>query len=70
MVTFTRAQGGLPVLVFRRDGTASENGVIYLSTLAGLSIDRTADVRAVEISRAPAARRGIPSRPAAGRAAQ
>jgi prepilin-type N-terminal cleavage/methylation domain-containing protein len=53
VVTFTKAQGGLPVLVFRRDGTASENGVIYLSTLAGLSVDRTADVRAVEISQGP-----------------
>ena len=52
VVTFTRAQGILPVLVFRRDGTASEDGGVYLSTLAGLSIDRTADVRAIEISRA------------------
>jgi prepilin-type N-terminal cleavage/methylation domain-containing protein len=52
VVTFTRAQGVLPVLVFRRDGTASEDGGVYLSTLAGLSIDRTTDVRAIEISRA------------------
>lgn len=52
VVTFTRAQGILPVLVFRRDGTASEDGGVYLSTIAGLSIDRTSDVRAVEISRA------------------
>jgi prepilin-type N-terminal cleavage/methylation domain-containing protein len=52
VVTFSRAQGILPVLIFRRDGTASENGGVYLSTIAGLSVDRTADVRAVEISRA------------------
>lgn len=52
VVTFTRAQGILPVLVFRRDGTASEEGGVYLTTIAGLSIDRTADVRAVEIARA------------------
>ena len=52
VVTFTRAQGILPVLIFRRDGTASEDGGVYLSTIAGLSVDRTADVRAVEISRA------------------
>lgn len=52
IVTFTRAQGILPVLVFRRDGTASEDGGVYLSTIAGLSVDRTADVRAVEIARA------------------
>jgi prepilin-type N-terminal cleavage/methylation domain-containing protein len=52
VVTFTRAQGILPVLVFHRNGTASEDGGVYISTIAGLSIDRTADVRAVEISRA------------------
>ena len=52
VVTFTRAQGILPVLIFRRDGTASEDGGVYLSTVAGLSVDRTSDVRAVEIDRA------------------
>ena len=52
VVTFTRAQGVLPALIFRRDGTASEDGGVYISTLAGLSIDRTADVRAIEVSRA------------------
>ena len=52
VVTFTRAQGVLPVLIFRRDGTASEDGGVYITTLAGLSIDRTADVRAIEIARA------------------
>ncbi|HWN18352.1 MAG TPA: prepilin-type N-terminal cleavage/methylation domain-containing protein [Gemmatimonadales bacterium] len=52
VVTFTRAQGILPVLVFHRDGTASEDGGVYVTTIAGLAVDRTADVRAVEISRA------------------
>ena len=52
VVTFTRAQGILPVLIFRRDGTASEDGGVYITTISGLSVDRTADVRAVEISRA------------------
>jgi len=51
-VTFTRTQDGLPVVVFHRDGTTSENGGVYLSTLAGLSIGRAGDVRAVEIARA------------------
>jgi prepilin-type N-terminal cleavage/methylation domain-containing protein len=51
-VSFTRMQGVLPVLVFRRDGTASENGVVYLSTIAGLSTGRSTDTRAVEITRA------------------
>ena len=52
VVTFTRAQGILPVLIFRRDGTASEDGGVYITTISGLSVDRTTDVRAIEISRA------------------
>jgi hypothetical protein len=40
------------LLVFRRDGSASENGAIYLSTAQGLSIGRSADTRAVEVARA------------------
>jgi len=51
-VSFTRTQGALPVLVFHRDGTASENGIIYLSTISGLSTGRSADTRALEIARA------------------
>jgi prepilin-type N-terminal cleavage/methylation domain-containing protein len=51
-VNFTRTQGGLPIVIFRRDGSASENGGVYTTTVAGLSLDRTADVRAVEVSRA------------------
>jgi MSHA pilin protein MshC len=31
-VNFTQTQSGLPVVVFRRDGTASENGGFYLTT--------------------------------------
>jgi Tfp pilus assembly protein FimT len=53
VVTFSKTQGALPVLIFRRDGTASESGVVYLTTIAGLSIDRTSDVRAVEVSAGP-----------------
>lgn len=49
-VTFTRTQGLLPIVVFRRDGSASENGGLYLSTVAGLATGRTSDVRAVEVS--------------------
>ncbi len=52
IVNFTRAQGILPVLIFRRDGSASEDGGVYLSTIAGLSVDLQSDVRAVEVSRA------------------
>jgi prepilin-type N-terminal cleavage/methylation domain-containing protein len=52
VVTFTRTQGLLPVVIFRRDGSASENGGAYVTTVDGLSVGRTADVRAVELSRA------------------
>lgn len=51
-VNFTKTQGGLPIVIFRRDGSASEFGGVYTTTVAGLSLDRTADVRAVEVSRA------------------
>ncbi len=36
----------------RRDGTASENGIVDLSTISGLSTGRSADTRAVEVARA------------------
>jgi prepilin-type N-terminal cleavage/methylation domain-containing protein len=52
VVNFTRTQGLLPIVIFRRDGSASENGGVYLTTVDGLSLGRTADVRAVEVSRA------------------
>lgn len=51
VVNFTRTQGGLPMVIFRRDGSASEAGGVYITTVAGLSLDRTADVRAIEVSR-------------------
>lgn len=52
IINFTRTQGGLPIVIFRRDGSASENGGVYVTTVAGLSVGRTEDVRAVEVSRA------------------
>lgn len=52
IVNFTRTQGGLPMVTFHRDGSASENGGVYVTTIDGLSVGRTADVRAVEVSRA------------------
>lgn len=52
VVTFTRTQGVFPLVIFRRDGTASEAGGVYITTVAGLSLDRVADVRSVEVSRA------------------
>jgi Tfp pilus assembly protein FimT len=51
-VNFTRTQGMLPIVTFHRDGSASENGGVYVTTIDGLSVGRTEDVRAVEVSRA------------------
>lgn len=47
-VSFTRRLGGLPEVIFRRDGSASENGGIYL-TSAGTA--RPADARSIELQR-------------------
>jgi prepilin-type N-terminal cleavage/methylation domain-containing protein len=51
-VTFTRMMGSTPELIFRRDGSASENGTIYLTTLNAAAAGRTQDARAVEVVRA------------------
>jgi Tfp pilus assembly protein FimT len=51
-IELVNTQGGLPVLTFRRDGTASEEGGVYLTTISGLASDRVTDVRSVEFSRA------------------
>jgi prepilin-type N-terminal cleavage/methylation domain-containing protein len=51
-VNFTRTQGLLPIVIFHRDGSASENGGLYVTTVAGLSLGRPGDVRAIEVSRA------------------
>lgn len=51
-VNFTRTQDGMPVVIFRRDGSASESGGVYISTVAGLSLGRATDVRAIEVTRA------------------
>lgn len=51
-IQLSRQQGGVPVLIFRRDGTLSEEGGIYLSTISGLAAGRSQDVRAVDFTRA------------------
>ncbi|HSR90805.1 MAG TPA: GspH/FimT family protein [Gemmatimonadales bacterium] len=48
---FVGTQGGIPCVVFRRDGSASENGGFYLNTIKGLVSGRTNAVRAGEIVR-------------------
>jgi prepilin-type N-terminal cleavage/methylation domain-containing protein len=47
-VTFTRAQAGMPEIVFRRDGSASENGAIYITSLNAATTGRSKDARSVE----------------------
>lgn len=44
-------QGGLPMIVFRRDGTASETCGFYLNSIRALAAGSTAQVRAGEIIR-------------------
>ncbi len=51
-VSFTRTQGALPVVIFRRDGSASENGGIYITSLNAVATGRVTDARLVEIVRA------------------
>ncbi len=50
-VNFTRVQGGLPCIVFRRDGTASENGGFYIVPVKSLVRSIAKNVRAGEIIR-------------------
>jgi prepilin-type N-terminal cleavage/methylation domain-containing protein len=47
-LSFTRAQGGMPEIVFRRDGSASENGAIYITSLNAATTARTQDARSIE----------------------
>jgi hypothetical protein len=51
-IQLVNIQAGLPVLTFHRDGTVSEEGGVYLTTIAGLAIGRVTDVRSVEFARA------------------
>jgi prepilin-type N-terminal cleavage/methylation domain-containing protein len=50
-VNFTKTQGGLPVIIFRRDGTASENGGFYIVPVKSLVRGTAKNVRAGEIIR-------------------
>jgi prepilin-type N-terminal cleavage/methylation domain-containing protein len=50
-VNFTRTQGGLPVIIFRRDGTASENGGFYIVPVKSFTRGIAKNVRAGEIIR-------------------
>ena len=51
-VSFTRRFNGMPELVFRRDGSASESGGIYLTTTRAALTATPKDARSVEVVRA------------------
>ncbi len=51
-VSFTRTLDGAPEIVFRRDGSASENGGLYVTTTAALRSSRPRDARSIEVTRA------------------
>jgi Tfp pilus assembly protein FimT len=48
---FTQTQTGLPLVVFRRDGTVSESGGFYLNTIKSIAEGTTRSVRAGEMIR-------------------
>ncbi len=50
-ISFTRRQNGLPELIFRRDGSASENGGFYITTTNAAAAGRKSDARSVEVVR-------------------
>jgi prepilin-type N-terminal cleavage/methylation domain-containing protein len=50
-ITFTRRQNGLPEIIFRRDGSASEGGAIYITTIRASRNAKAADCRSVELIR-------------------
>ncbi len=50
-VSFKAVQSGRPVLVFHRDGSASEQGTIYLSTRRSTAGAYATDTRALDIVR-------------------
>ena len=51
-VSFTRQQNGLPEIIFRRDGSASENGGFYITTTTAQKSNRPQDARSIEVTRA------------------
>ena len=51
-ISFTRQQNGLLEIIFRRDGSASENGGFYITTTTSQNSARPQDARAIEVIRA------------------
>jgi len=50
-ISFTRTQNGLFEIIFRRDGSASENGGFYITTTTSQNSTRPKDARAIEVTR-------------------
>ena len=50
-ISFTHTQNGLPEIIFRRDGSASENGGFYITTTTSQNSSRPQDARSVEVVR-------------------
>ncbi len=48
-ITFTHQLNGMPELVFRRDGSASESGAVYLTSTAATNAAHPQDARSVEV---------------------
>lgn len=51
-INLTKMQGAFPVIIFRRDGSSSENGGFYLTTRKAVTSGSTKQSRAAEIIRA------------------
>jgi prepilin-type N-terminal cleavage/methylation domain-containing protein len=51
-ISFTRRMNGMPELIFRRDGSASENGGFYVTSTNAAAAGRSSDARSVEVIRA------------------
>lgn len=51
-VTFTQTKGGVPAVTFHRDGSASEAGTIYLTSVRGAAGGISTDARAITTDRA------------------
>jgi prepilin-type N-terminal cleavage/methylation domain-containing protein len=52
-ITFTKKRDGVPVVTFHRDGSASEAGIVYLTSLRAVSSgDAERDARAITVERA------------------
>ncbi len=51
-ISFTHTQNGVLEIIFRRDGSASENGGFYITTTTSQTSTRPQDARSIEVTRA------------------